>query len=238
MIGFNQVTSDWSRERHQFSVPIIERKLIKSLNTFDTQLKSNSNSWVEVDQNYLTSQVGFWKFQGKTCPSISITLPRKTFHGNLSTINTAWTENSTHRNLCIKVLYNRAMNQSTVCIVCDKGAWCNLHLNYNTAMVSYLLVMDLFDDFVKHWPVPVLATVVLPNLYETSFSHLSIYKDKRLVNRIRKMNGCKYMTTMYVNCGQRNKYGSDVRSDEHYLYSRENKVWKKIQARTENEWKL
>ena len=56
MIGFNQVTSDWSRERHQFSVPIIERKLTKSLNTLDTQLKSNSNSWVDVDQNYLACQ--------------------------------------------------------------------------------------------------------------------------------------------------------------------------------------
>ena len=40
------------------------------------------------------------------------------------------------------------------------------------------------------------------------------------------------MKIMYVNCGQRNKYGSDVRSDEHYLSSRENKAWKKIQART------
>ena len=38
------------------------------------------------------------------------------------------------------------------------------------------------------------------------------------------MNGCKYMKIMYVNCGQRNKYGSDVRSDEHYLSSRENKA--------------
>ena len=56
MIGFSQVTSDWSRERYQFSVPIIERKLIKSLNTFDTQLKGNSNRWVDVDQNYLACQ--------------------------------------------------------------------------------------------------------------------------------------------------------------------------------------
>ena len=167
-------------------------------------------------------------FKGKFVHLFLFTLPRKTYHGKLSTINTTWTENSTHRDLCIKVLYNRAMNQSTVCIVCDKGAWCNLHLNYNTAMVSYLLVLDLFDDFVKHWPVPVLATAVLPNLYETSFSRPSIYKDKRLVNRIRKMNDCKCMKIMYVNCGQRNKYGSDVRSDEHYLSSRENKAWKKF----------
>ena len=38
------------------------------------------------------------------------------------------------------------------------------------------------------------------------------------------MNDCKYITTMYVNCGQKNKYGSDVRRDEHYLSSRENKA--------------
>ena len=37
---------------------------------------------------------------------------------------------------------------------------------------------------------------------------------------------------IYMDCGLRNKYESDIRSNENYLGSSEKKVWKKIQACT------
>ena len=40
------------------------------------------------------------------------------------------------------------------------------------------------------------------------------------------------MKIIYVNCGWRREYKSDLRSNEHYLSSNENKAWKKIQACT------
>ena len=36
------------------------------------------------------------------------------------------------------------------------------------------------------------------------------------------------MKIIYVNCGWRRKYESDLRSNEHYLSSDENKAWKKF----------
>ena len=35
------------------------------------------------------------------------------------------------------------------------------------------------------------------------------------------------MKIIYVNCGWRREYESDLRSNEHYLSSSENKAWKK-----------
>ena len=35
------------------------------------------------------------------------------------------------------------------------------------------------------------------------------------------------MKIIYVNCGWRRKYESDLRNNEHYLSSDENKAWKK-----------
>ena len=40
------------------------------------------------------------------------------------------------------------------------------------------------------------------------------------------------MKIIYVNCGWRRKYESDLRSNEHYLSDDENKAWKKILACT------
>ena len=37
----------------------------------------------------------------------------------------------------------------------------------------------------------------------------------------------KYMKIIYVNCGERNNYASDLRNIEHYLSSSEIKAWKK-----------
>ena len=37
---------------------------------------------------------------------------------------------------------------------------------------------------------------------------------------------------IYMDCGLRNKYESDIRSNENYLGSSEKKAWKKIQACT------
>ena len=37
----------------------------------------------------------------------------------------------------------------------------------------------------------------------------------------------KYMKIIYVNCGERDKYGSDLRNIEHYLSSSEIKACKK-----------
>ena len=38
------------------------------------------------------------------------------------------------------------------------------------------------------------------------------------------------MKIVYVNCGLRNEYESDLRNNKHYLSNSESKVWKKIQA--------
>ena len=35
---------------------------------------------------------------------------------------------------------------------------------------------------------------------------------------------CRYMKIIHVNCGRRKEYGSDPRSYENYLSSRENKA--------------
>ena len=40
------------------------------------------------------------------------------------------------------------------------------------------------------------------------------------------------MEIIYVNCGWRREYESDLRSNEHYLSSSQNKTWKKIQVFT------
>ena len=40
------------------------------------------------------------------------------------------------------------------------------------------------------------------------------------------------MKIILVNCGQRNEYGSDLCSNDHYLSRSENKAWKKIHACT------
>ena len=40
------------------------------------------------------------------------------------------------------------------------------------------------------------------------------------------------MKVIYLNWGQRREYESDLRSNEHYLSSSENKAWKKIHACT------
>ena len=37
----------------------------------------------------------------------------------------------------------------------------------------------------------------------------------------------KYMKIVYVNCGERDKYGSDLRNIEDYLSSSKIKTWKK-----------
>ena len=39
-------------------------------------------------------------------------------------------------------------------------------------------------------------------------------------------NECEYMEIIYVNCGLRCEYESDLHSNEHYLSSSENKAWK------------
>ena len=36
----------------------------------------------------------------------------------------------------------------------------------------------------------------------------------------------KYVKIIYVNCGEIDKYGSDLRSNEHYLSSSEIEAWK------------
>ena len=50
-----------------------------------------------------------------------------------------------------------------------------------------------------------------------------------------RLNECEYLKIIYVNCGKISEYESDLRSNEHYLSSCENKAWKKIQACTEFE---
>ena len=40
------------------------------------------------------------------------------------------------------------------------------------------------------------------------------------------------MKVIYLNCGLRREYESDLRSNEHYFSGSENKAWKKIQACT------
>ena len=37
---------------------------------------------------------------------------------------------------------------------------------------------------------------------------------------------CEYMKIIHLNCGLRNGYESDLRSNERYFCSSENKVWK------------
>ena len=41
-----------------------------------------------------------------------------------------------------------------------------------------------------------------------------------------KSSDCEYIRIIYVNCGLRNEYESNVCSNEHYLSSGENKAWK------------
>ena len=50
---------------------------------------------------------------------------------------------------------------------------------------------------------------------------------------------CKCIKTIYVKCGQRNKFESDLRINEHYSSSSENKAWKKFRlVRDLNPWPL
>ena len=42
------------------------------------------------------------------------------------------------------------------------------------------------------------------------------------------INGCEYVNVIYLNCGQRREYESDLRSNERYLSSSEKKAWKKF----------
>ena len=44
---------------------------------------------------------------------------------------------------------------------------------------------------------------------------------------LQSKNDCGYIKILYVNCGLRNKYDSNLRSIEHFLSSSENKVGKK-----------
>ena len=51
--------------------------------------------------------------------------------------------------------------------------------------------------------------------------------------------GCEYMKVLYLNCGWRREYDSDLHSKEHYLTSSEKKAWKKFRpVRDLNPWPL
>ena len=41
------------------------------------------------------------------------------------------------------------------------------------------------------------------------------------------VHDCEYMKIICVNCGLRNEYESDLRSNEHFLSNDENKAWKR-----------
>ena len=41
------------------------------------------------------------------------------------------------------------------------------------------------------------------------------------------VHDCEYMKIICVNCGFRNEYESDLRSNEHFLSNGENKAWKR-----------
>ena len=47
-----------------------------------------------------------------------------------------------------------------------------------------------------------------------------------------------YMKIIYVNCGERDKYGSDLRSNEHYLSSSEIETSKKFRVSPSGVWRL
>ena len=48
----------------------------------------------------------------------------------------------------------------------------------------------------------------------------------------------KYMKIIYVNCGERDKYGSDLRSIEYYLSSSEIEASKKVRMSPLGVWRL
>ena len=48
----------------------------------------------------------------------------------------------------------------------------------------------------------------------------------------------KYMKILYVNFGERDKYGSDLRSIEYYSSSSEIKAYKKVRKSPLDVWRL
>ena len=47
------------------------------------------------------------------------------------------------------------------------------------------------------------------------------------VSYTNSVHDCEYMKIICVNCGLRNKYESDLRSNEHFLSNDENRAWKR-----------
>ena len=71
-------------------------------------------------------------------------------------------------------------------------------------------------------------------IYTVFFKLLPQQKGKRRFSRITTLNAgysysndCEFMKIIDIECCSRNKYESDFRSNENYLSSSENKLWKK-----------
>ena len=47
------------------------------------------------------------------------------------------------------------------------------------------------------------------------------------VSYTNSVHDCEYMKIICVNCGLRNEYESDLRSNEHFFSNDENKAWKR-----------
>ena len=72
----------------------------------------------------------------------------------------------------------------------------------------------------------------------SSFLATKINNEQRPYQTI-FLSGCEYMKVIYLNCGWRRRYESDLSSNEHYLSSSEKKARKKFRpVRDLNPWPL
>ena len=79
-----------------------------------------------------------------------------------------------------------------------------------------------------NFSIPLFLTVLRNRL---KFKHTWREKEyflSKVTKRLNWLDDCKYMKFIYVNCGQRNEYGSDLRCNDHYLSSSENMARKKF----------
>ena len=86
-----------------------------------------------------------------------------------------------------------------------------------------------------NFSIPLFLTVLRNRL---KFKHTWREKEyflSKVTKRLNWLDDCKYMKFIYVNCGQRKEYGSDLRCNDHYLSSTENMARKKFRL-TRYQW--
>ena len=79
-----------------------------------------------------------------------------------------------------------------------------------------------------NFSIPLFLTVLRNRLKFKHTWHEKEYFVSKVTKRLNWLDDCKYMKFIYVNCGQRKEYGSDLRCNDHYLSSTENMARKKF----------